>query len=57
MRYYKCFERKNGNNCSKKTIRKEPIENLVVNTITEIIYETENIKKISELIYEYHKQR
>ena len=56
MRYYKCFGRKHNNNCTKKTIRKEPLENLILNTITEIINEPNNINKLSELIYEYHQQ-
>ena len=57
MRYYKCFGRKHGNNCTKKTIRKEVIENLILDTITEIIYETDNIKRLSQLIFEHHKER
>lgn len=57
MRYYKCFGRKHGNNCTKKTIRKEVIEKLILDTITEIINDIQNIRQLSELIYEYHKQR
>lgn len=56
-RYYKCLTRKRGSKCKKKSIKKDLLENLVIDTTLKIFNTPENISRISEKIMEINKER
>ena len=57
-RYYKCSGRKHStNNCTKGTIRKEDIEEIVLDTTLKILNNKELIYDVASRILEAHKQR
>lgn len=51
-RYYKCVSVKNHKGCDKKTVRKEWIENLVIDYIRRIIFDDELIEMLADKIME-----
>ncbi|MBQ3572105.1 MAG: recombinase family protein [Clostridia bacterium] len=52
MRYYKCSNRKVHNKCSMKTIRKDILEEIVLNTTLKIFEDKEMINDLAEKILE-----
>ena len=50
--YYKCVSVKNHKGCDKKTIRKEWLENLVIEQIRSIIFDDELIDNLADSIME-----
>ena len=51
-RYYKCVSVKNHKGCDKKTVRKEWIENLVIDYIRKIIFDDELIEILADKVME-----
>lgn len=51
-RYYKCVSVKNHKGCDKKTVRKEWIENIVVDYIRRIIFDDELIEMLADKVME-----
>ena len=47
-RYYKCASVKNHKGCDKKTVKKEWIENLVIEQIKKLIFDDELIEKLAD---------
>ena len=47
-RYYKCASIKNHKGCDKKTVKKEWIENLVIEQIKKLIFDDELIEKLTD---------
>lgn len=56
MRYYKCNGRKIEKKCKKATIRKDDLENLVVETTIKVLDNPENIDLIADKIFEANRQ-
>ena len=57
-RYYKCSSRKRSlGKCRKTTVRKEEIENLVVDTTIKVLSNPSIINNIAEKILESHNQK
>ena len=50
-RYYKCVSVKEHRGCHKKTVKKDWIENLVLEQIKNIIMDDELIKKLADMAY------
>ena len=48
-RYYKCVSAKNHKGCKKKTVRKEWIENLVLEEIQKIVFDDELIERLTDM--------
>lgn len=58
IRYYKCSNRKrNSSNCPKSIIRKEILEQLIVDVTIKVLNNPETIDTITERIFEAHKKR
>jgi len=51
-RYYKCNQAKRKK-CDKKTVRKEWLENLVIDTILELITDDSVIEELAERVYRF----
>ena len=51
-RYYKCNQAKKKK-CDKKTVRKEWLENLVIDTILELITDDSVIEELAERVYRF----
>ena len=49
-RYYKCASVKNHKDCDKKTVKKEWIENLVIEQIKKLIFDDELIEKLADTV-------
>ena len=49
-RYYKCASVKNHKGCDKKSVKKEWIENLVVEQIKKLIFDDELIEKLADTV-------
>ena len=56
-RYYSCLSRKRGNNCRKDLIKKNVIEDLIVQAILEAFGSPELISKIADKVMEAHEKR
>lgn len=56
-RYYKCLGRKRGNKCKKSILRKEVIENLVIETTHQILNSPTTISNIADRIIEVNQKR
>ena len=52
MRYYKCSNRKINNNCKKKTIRKDLLENLVLDATLKLFEDKKTLNIIADKILE-----
>ncbi len=50
--YYKCVSVKKHNGCDKKTVRKDWIEDLVINQIEKVLFDDELIERIANMIME-----
>ena len=51
-RYYKCAKRKKGYNCNKRSENKSRLEKLIVSTTIEKVLTDDNIKAISEKVFD-----
>lgn len=51
-RYYKCVSVKNHKGCDKKTVRKEWIEDLIIEQIRKVIFDDDLLDKLSEAVLE-----
>lgn len=49
-RYYKCASVKNHKGCDKKSVKKEWIENLVIEQIKKLIFDDELIEKLADTV-------
>ena len=49
-RYYKCASVKNHKGCDKKTVKKELIENLVIEQVKKLIFDDELIEKLADTV-------
>jgi len=56
MRYYKCIGRKKGTKCTKSIMRKEVLEELVVDTTLKIFNTTENIRDIAIKVFDKYNK-
>ena len=57
MRYYKCNGKKTYHNCPATPIRKELIEQVVVDTTYNVLATPEMIDRVSTLVLEAHQKR
>ena len=55
-RYYKCYGKKHNNGCKKSQIRKELLEQLVVDTMLEVINDN-TISEIADFILTHHEEK
>ena len=55
VRYYKCSSRKRKRSCNKATIRKDVIENLVIDTTLNVLDNPETINYIASKIIEFQE--
>ena len=53
-RYYKCYKRKK---CESKSIRKDVLENLVVDSLLKLLDTEENISTLTDTIAEVHRKK
>ena len=51
-RYYKCVSVKEHRGCNKKTVKKDWIENLVLNEIQKVIFDDELLERLSDMALE-----
>ena len=56
-RYYKCLGRKHRNNCKKSVVRKEVLENLIVDTTCQVLNNPETVNAVADKIIEAHQNR
>lgn len=56
-RYYKCANRKSNHSCNKETIKKEEIEQLIINTTLQMLTNPENLNMIIDKIASYHQKQ
>ncbi len=52
--YYKCTGAKKHSGCTKKTVRKEWIEGIVLDYIKKLIYNDEQLEQIADAIIKFH---
>lgn len=52
--YYSCIEKKRRHGCTKKSVKKEWIEDLITRTVVDQVLTDENIRRISQQAYELH---
>lgn len=57
MRYYKCNTKKARESCILNQIRKDLIENLVINVTYEVLKEAVDLSALAEMIFAAHKKR
>lgn len=57
IRYYKCSGKRAGNGCEQVPIRKDLLEQLVVDVTCKALASVENIDHIAERILEVHRKR
>ena len=55
--YYKCGGRKNRNGCTKKTLRKDELEQLVIDTTILILDNNDNLSAIADKIMTVHEAK
>ena len=55
-RYYKCASVKNHKGCDKKTVKKEWIENLVIEQIKKLIFDDELIEKLADTVMKLQRK-
>ena len=54
--YYKCQGAKRGTGCKKKTVKKDWIEDLVVNYTVQMIMDDSTLAAIADIVLEFQKQ-
>lgn len=52
-RYYKCYGVRSHNGCNKKTVKKDWIENLVIEKVLKIIFNDDEIEALADRAFEY----
>ncbi len=57
MRYYKCLGRKHNNGCTKSMVRKELLEDFVVDIIIEQLSKSKNIQAITQNIMQIQQEQ
>lgn len=57
VRYYKCFTRKSGGNCGKTPIRKDVLEQIVIDTTLNVFCDTTTVFDLAEKIIQRHETR
>lgn len=57
VRYYKCLGRKRGSSCKKSVLRKDILENLIVDTTCQILNNPETVNAVAEQIIAAHQKR
>ena len=57
MRYYSCMTRKLNKSCSKKAVRKDVLEKIVVDTTVKILSEPKNIDLLVEKLFLAHESK
>ena len=55
--YYKCSNRKKHHSCSKESIRKADLEEMVLNTTLMLLNKPENLSVIADEVIEVHRKR
>lgn len=55
--YYKCAQRKESRSCHKKTIKKELVEQIVIDTTIEMLNNPDNLNLIVDKIANYHREQ
>lgn len=53
--YYKCGSAKRKTGCDKKAVKKDWIENIVIQKVLEIIFDDELVEKIADMVIELQK--
>lgn len=56
-RYYKCFGRKNEHICNKSIVRKDDLEQLVIDTTVQLLSTPENLEMIIDNIMQVYNKR
>ena len=56
-RYYKCLGRKHGNKCTKSVVRKDVIENLIVETTHQLLDTSAALSMVADRIIEANQKR
>lgn len=56
-RYYKCLGHKRGNKCKKSIVRKDVIENLIIDTTYQVLDSPITISNIADRIIEVNQKR
>jgi len=56
-RYYKCLGRKRGSKCRKSVLRKDVLENLIVDTTCQVLNNPETVNDVADRIIAAHQQR
>ncbi len=54
--YYACSARKHTHSCDKKAVKQAWIEELVVNTVVELLSDEKNIEFIANAVWEYYNK-
>ena len=54
MRYYRCPYSKKDVNCHNKSVRKEALEEIVINTLTEELTKPNNLKFLTDKVFELY---
>ena len=57
LRYYRCPYSKKDVNCHNKSVRKEVLEEIVVNTLTEELTKPDNLKFLTDKVFELYCAR
>lgn len=55
--YYKCGGRKDRNGCTKKTLRKDELEQLVIDTTIKVLDNNDNLSAIADKIMAVHEAK
>ena len=56
-RYYKCYNKKAGGNCNKSQIRKDAIENFVIERTVQLLNNEKNVSDIADMVLQNIEQR
>lgn len=57
LRYYRCAYSKKDVNCHNKSVRKEVLEEIVINTLTEELTKSDNLKFLTDKVFELYCAR
>lgn len=55
-RYYKCYSAKRDGKCDKKAVKKDWIEDIVINQILEVIWDDKLIDDLTRMVMEYQRK-
>ena len=54
--YYKCLGRKRGSDCKKSSVRKEILENFVIDNILKVITNSRRVEKMVNVLYDFQEK-